>query len=53
MRFAPGLYSGVLCVQSNDPDSPVVEVPVTFVVALLFLDGFDNGSAANWSSVVP
>ena len=51
--LAPGLYSGVLCVQSNDPDSPVVEVPVTFVVALLFLDGFDSGSAANWSSVVP
>ncbi|MEO8276349.1 MAG: hypothetical protein ABI639_09020 [Thermoanaerobaculia bacterium] len=51
--LAPGSYSGVLCVHSNDPDTPVVEVPVTFVVAVLFLDGFEGGSAANWSSVFP
>ena len=51
--LAPGLYSGVLCVASDDPDTPVVEVPVTFVVALLFVDGFEDGSPSNWSAAVP
>lgn len=51
--LVPGTYSGVLCVQSNDPDTPLVEVPVSFVVALLFLDGFESGSTTSWTSVVP
>ncbi len=51
--LAPGTYSGVLCVQSNDPDTPLVEVPVSLVVAVLFLDGFESGSTVAWSAVVP
>lgn len=34
----PGEYSGILCVASNDPDMPVVEVPVSMVVT-----GDDDG----------
>ncbi len=52
-NLAPGTYSGTLCVQSNDPDTPLVEVPVSFVVAVLFLDGFEGGDASGWSAVVP
>lgn len=51
--LAPGTYSGVLCVQSNDPDTPLVEVPVSFVVALLFLHGFESGDVSGWSAVAP
>ncbi|MCP4424918.1 MAG: hypothetical protein GY803_10525, partial [Chloroflexi bacterium] len=30
--MAPGVYNGALCVESNDPDTPLVEVPVEMVV---------------------
>lgn len=51
--LAPGVYTGVLCVQSNDPATPVVAVPVSFVVAVLLVDGFESGDTANWSVSVP
>jgi hypothetical protein len=51
--LAPGIYSGVLCVQSNDPDTPLVEVPVSLVVAVLFVDGFESGGTSAWSATVP
>src|SRR5690606_13548746 len=30
--LAAGTYEGVLCIESNDPDEPVVEVPVSLTV---------------------
>ncbi|MCB8916396.1 MAG: proprotein convertase P-domain-containing protein [Ardenticatenaceae bacterium] len=30
--YAAGTYSGLLCVNSNDPDTPLVEVPVEMIV---------------------
>jgi len=52
--LAPGLYSGGLCVESNDPDTPSVVVPVTLEVdSMPFLDGFETGDTTRWSSVVP
>jgi hypothetical protein len=32
--LAVGLYEGTLCVRSNDPDEPLVEVPVTLDVVI-------------------
>ena len=50
-----GTYSGVICVESNDPDSPLVEVPVTLTVPadLPFDDGFETGDTSRWSQVQP
>ena len=46
----PGLYEGLLCVNSNDPDTPLVEVPVALTVdSMPFLDGFETGDASRWS----
>ncbi len=50
----PGLYQGLLCVNSNDPDTPLVEVPVTLTVdSMPFLDGFETNDTSRWSVVVP
>ena len=43
--LAPGSYATNACVHSNDPDAPVVAVPVSFTVTLdevIFVDGFDG-----------
>ena len=49
-----GVYSGGLCVQSNDPDSPTVLVPLTLTVDdILFADGFETGNTLLWSVTVP
>ena len=32
--IAVGTYDGVLCVNSNDPDEPIVEVPVQMQVVI-------------------
>jgi hypothetical protein len=46
----PGLYEGLLCVNSNDPDTPLVEVPVALTVdSMPFLDGFETNDASRWS----
>ncbi len=51
--LARGVYPGVLCVHSNDLVTPVVEVPVTLSVAVVFLDGFETGDSSRWSFVAP
>ena len=49
----PGLYEGLLCVNSNDPDSALIEVPVALTVDTTpFLDGFETGDASRWSASV-
>lgn len=49
-----GVYTGGLCVQSNDPDSPTVLVPLTLTVdATLFANGFEAGNTLLWSVTVP
>ena len=49
-----GVYTGGLCVQSNDPDSPTVLVPLTLTVDdILFADGFETGNTLLWSVTVP
>jgi hypothetical protein len=43
--LSPGSYATNACVHSNDPDAPVVAVPVSFTVTLdevIFVDGFDG-----------
>lgn len=48
-----GVYEGLLCVESNDPDTPIVEVPVTMTVDTMpFLDGFETGDTSRWSNAV-
>ena len=43
-------YTGGLCVESNDPDTPVVLVPLTLEVdGMDFSDGFETGDASRWS----
>ena len=47
-------YTGGLCVESNDPDTPVVLVPLTLEVdGMPFLDGFETNDTSRWSVVVP
>lgn len=49
-----GVYTGALCIESNDPDSPTVLVPLTLTVdSLPFLDGFETGDTLRWSLAVP
>jgi len=43
--LSPGVYTDKLCVTSNDPDEPVLSVPVTLTVVRpdrMFSDGFEN-----------
>ncbi len=48
-----GLYEGTLCLESNDPDSPRIEIPVSLTVDTMpFLDGFESGDTSEWSSTV-
>lgn len=52
--LAPGLYTGSLCVESDDPVDPLVQVAVTLTVdSMPFLDGFESGDTTHWSSTVP
>ncbi|KAB2966143.1 MAG: hypothetical protein F9K18_06005 [Thermoanaerobaculia bacterium] len=52
--LAVGLYEGLLCVNSNDPDTSLVEVPVSLTVdSMPFLDGFETGNTSRWSLAVP
>jgi hypothetical protein len=49
-----GLNEGVLCIASNDPDEPMVVIPVSLLVdEMPFLDGFETGNTSRWSSTVP
>jgi len=48
-----GTYEGLLCVESNDPDTPVVPVPLTMTVDTMpFLDGFETGDTSRWDVAV-
>jgi hypothetical protein len=48
-----GVYDGFLCINSNDPDEDLVEVPVTLTVdSMPFLDGFETGDTSRWSFVL-
>ena len=52
--LAAGTYEGFLCVNSNDPDEDLVEVPVTLTVdSMPFLDGFETGDTSRWSFALP
>ncbi|KAB2962009.1 MAG: hypothetical protein F9K16_10260 [Thermoanaerobaculia bacterium] len=54
--LAPGSYDGLLCVSSNDPDTPLVEVPVALTVAgdtMPFFGDFETGNTSQWSLAVP
>ena len=51
-----GLYEGLLCVDSNDPDTARVEVPVSLEVLvdpMPFFGDFETGDTSQWSAVVP
>ena len=49
-----GTYEGFLCIDSNDPDERLVEVPVTLTVdSMPFLDGFETNDTSRWSLVLP
>jgi hypothetical protein len=48
-----GTYEGLLCVASNDPDTPTIEVPVTMTVDTMpFIDGFETGDTSRWDATV-
>jgi subtilisin-like proprotein convertase family protein len=53
--LAPGVYDGLVCVNSNDPATPLVEVPVSLTVSdtMPFIDGFESGNTSAWSVTVP
>jgi hypothetical protein len=52
--LAGGLYEGFLCIASDDPVDPLVQVPVSLLVdEMPFLDGFETGDTSRWSSAVP
>ena len=55
--LASGTYDGTLCVESNDPVTPLVEVPVTLTVEAPVADdlvcnsgviAFESGLPASW-----
>lgn len=49
-----GTYEGTLCLESNDPDSPIIPIPVTMVIDTMpFIDGFEIGNTSRWSVTVP
>jgi hypothetical protein len=48
------VLTGSLCVNSNDPDTPTLLVPVTLTVdAMPFLADFEEGDLSEWSSSQP
>jgi hypothetical protein len=50
----PGTYDGLLCLDSNDPDTPTLEVPVSLTVdSMPFLDGFETGDTSRWTLTIP
>ena len=51
----PGsIHTGALCVESDDPDTPTVQVPLTLEVdSMPFLDGFETGDTTRWTFEVP
>jgi hypothetical protein len=52
--LAPGVYSGrAVRAEQRSRRRRVVAVPVSFVVAVLLVDGFESGDTANWSVSVP
>jgi hypothetical protein len=49
-----GTYEGVLCLESNDPDTPILEVPVTMTIDTMpFLADFEEGDLSEWSASAP
>jgi hypothetical protein len=49
-----GNYAGSICIDSNDPDSSTVRVPLVLEVdAMPFIDGFETGDTSRWSATVP
>ncbi|GMU67227.1 MAG: hypothetical protein AMXMBFR36_35010 [Acidobacteriota bacterium] len=48
-----GTYEAVLCLDSNDPDTSLVEVPVTLTIDTMpFIDGFETGDTSRWDTTV-
>lgn len=49
-----GIYTGALCVESDDPDAPTVLVPLTLEVdSMPFIDGFESGDTSEWTATQP
>jgi subtilisin-like proprotein convertase family protein len=49
-----GIYTGALCVESDDPDTPTVLVPLTLEVdSMPFIDGFESGDTSEWTATQP
>ena len=47
-------YAGAICIDSNDPDSSSIRVPLTLQVdSMPFIDGFETGDTSRWSSTTP
>ena len=52
--LAAGTYEGILCIDSNDPDEALVEVPVTLTVdSMPFFGDFEEGDFSEWSFMLP
>ena len=46
------VYTGGLCIESNDPDTPLVLVPLTLEVdGMDFSDDFETNDTSRWSLV--
>ena len=55
--LTPGVtYDGFLCIDSNDPDESLVEVPVTLTVTgdtMPFFGDFEEGDTSDWTATFP
>ncbi|KAB2966144.1 MAG: hypothetical protein F9K18_06010 [Thermoanaerobaculia bacterium] len=53
--LTPGaVYDALVCVLSNDPDTSLVEVPVTLTVdSMPFFGDFEEGNTSDWTLQVP